>query len=207
MSETCVPTPNPLSHVAAVELFEPHVGEGEVRRVMQAVLHWAAIQDGHHSEKRTSGRHTYLSNVVVGLPENDRSGDGRAASMRVCYGWTRNLSASGVAVLVANALSPVGAIDRPGNLRVERVLPRGAVAALLLFNKQLQPMCLLARVARLRELPGNLTELGLVFLAKLENADHPVADMLLAAAEQFSTRLCWLEGPPQELAELPKAKR
>lgn len=206
MSESAVPTLNP-SPRAAIELFEPHVPESEVRRVMQAVLRWAAIQDGHHSEKRSTGRHTYLSNVVIGLPENDRCGNGRAAAIRVCYGWTRNLSASGVGILMASALSPVGQSDLPGNLRVQRVLPPDAVAVLSLVDKQLQPMCLLARVARVRELPGNLLELGFRFLAKLQSAQHPMVDVLRDAADQFATRLCWLQGPPQELVEVPGLKR
>jgi hypothetical protein len=187
----------------AIELFGPNVPENEVRRVVRAVLRWAALQDGHHSEKRTTDRFTYLSNVVIGLPDVDRSGfTDPEAPMRVCYGWTRNLSSSGVGVVLASTLAPQVVSDGGVILHTSRVLPKDAACTILFFDRSLQPKCLLAKVARSRELHASLVEIGFQFLAKLDGTEHPVVELLLAAAEQFSTRLGWLQAPPSDLIEI-----
>ena len=82
-----------------------------IERALHSLKKLDRIKAGKWTEQRASERFHYKSRPVVILPSvSDPSGDFPPVQV-ACTAWTRNLSSSGVSLVVPSSLMPISGID------------------------------------------------------------------------------------------------
>ncbi len=191
MQEPAVPD-SPL--VVPVIAYE---GSADGQPIEEALLSLKNLYRAHsedQSERRASERFYYKSRPVIILPVvHDPSGDN--PPVQIAYAaWTRNLSSSGISIVMASSLMPMSGIDDSVFcVDLKKVSLEGSNALVGLFGSHSEVKWIESEIARARSLSpleSNALELGLRF-KEHPTDEWPDADQLGALVAKLRGDLDW----------------
>jgi hypothetical protein len=154
------------SHIADLT-YIPDCDPAQFKEVYDSLTRWSRRSEGHVSNKRRHDRKAYRTVVYVIAPLQKRLTVERNQPARpILQVPTRNLSQSGVALIVPPRFGPRSPDDDRPTISASSVFVAGATLEIAVIAKNKTLIWLVGRVRRARSMQHGFLDVGVQFLRK-----------------------------------------
>jgi hypothetical protein len=144
--------------------YVPECSAATIDQVVEILERWRKRSENHFSNRRRDHRFPYISNVMVIVELSLVAGEPQAPILFSAR--ARNLSISGISLLVAPVYVPEQTSDNTPLVHVERLVPEGRAITVGLPRQNDQYLWMRGSVLRSRVVHFGFRECGISFCAK-----------------------------------------